>query len=182
MKRSLVLIIVLFVLCILTPTMADTMTVNFREAVSEKTLSNGKYRQIEGTNLQFFIPNDLFIEVQIPDKEGYENTFLILSYKDDPFCSVEIEAGETEQTFDEFYKSLVEKEKEGAVSGVTLAEVNGLQSVVYTRGNETVNGIYPYTYVYIVDGCYVKYTVNILNNASFNKHANWVVCSLELIK
>lgn len=182
MKKSLALIIVLFVLCILIAAMADTMTVNFREAVSEKTLSNGNYRQIEGTNLQFFIPNDLFIEAQIPDKEGYENTFLILYYKDDPFCSIKIEAGETEQTFDEYYNSLVEKEKEGSVRGIMLAEVNGLQSVVYTRGNETINGIYPYTYVYIVDSYYVKYTVNILNNASFNKHANWVVCSLEQIE
>ena len=182
MRKAISMILSLFALLLLIMAAGadEPMTVNFREILGEEGLSKGSYRRISGTNLQFFIPDGVFHETEIPDKDGYEDMFLILGYNDDPFCFVDIETGETGETFDEFYNALLEEEKEGKANDIMTATVNGLQSVVYTRRMKSQEGIVPYMYMYIVDGHYVKFTVHVMNNESFNMHANWVVCSLEL--
>ena len=178
MKKLLVLILAL--LFLFPSASAEETIINLREILSEATLVKGTYTQIGQSGLQFWIPNEGFTQLEIPQEEEDKNVYYFLSFDENPVCWIVVEAGTTDETFDELFSALTAEDMNERIKKASTATVNGLQALSYMDTTDPNAVVWVYTY--IVDGIYVRFIVNrVSNNDAFDNRSTQICCSLERI-
>lgn len=125
---------------------------NFAD-LGEEVTSAGRYVQLGGTNLKFWMPYD-FEAKEIPQEDTYADVAALLAYTADPQLTAVITASETEVDYATLVSQL--QADPDYFQELDLVKANGLNSVSYRYVDD--DGVPCLRIIYMLDG----YSINFI--------------------